>query len=1162
MKIVKISITNLAAIEKAEIDFESAPLANEPLFLICGETGAGKSTILDAVCLALYDNMPRLLYAPNEDFTESLTATAKKSKAADAEDGQKRVEQITVKVNDTRNILRRGTGFGQAEVIFETDGDNRYKATWTVSRAHSKPNGKLQVRTRRLENLKTGDVTSSIDTCNKEIVNLIGLNFEQFTRTVLLAQNQFAKFLNANENEKSAILQMLTGVDVYSKISRKIFTKYNDIKNELTVLKKSASNVTLLSAEEIQNIENEISSLKNKFIELDGYKNQLKNNIQWLSDFERKQSAYTNSLADVSAVSEKYNSDETKIIKSLLTKYDTTSDVRQMVSKKLTAEKDLIAWKDKMQVCKEEFGRATALKNRLNLYIEKLKQDISELDIFIQKEDKNKSMYAETNTIVGLFNQIKDYNDTNEKYKKSIQLIHNELDDNYKLQDKSKQDTDELKQKLENANIVLNSKTEIVDSFDNKGVILKRTEFVNDNVLISEIKHHAADVALVCKNIEDATKKRNDLFKELNDLECKCVDLQAVERESKVALDVSKNLYDVQKLTTVEWVKEARASLKPGVACPVCGSTEHKYDENYELSSELLSKAKSCADEAQSTWIEANTNLQRTEARKIQCETEYNDIIISLENLQKDLENKKAKLSESLKTLEISDTDELEKISMELIARKDNNDKNISLLDAKLNEIQLLNTEIISLREKVKSKEKDYNDSMDKLQKISNNINEQENKINTNTSLIEQNSQNITANMSKLETLITLHDWKEQWAETKDAFVSNLIVNNNKWVESNNKLVKFNDDLQKYLSCYNSCEVMYNEIITLDSSIQNADINVDGSKKCSSLELQNMFASLKTNIETAQNQITKAHQDIDETEQSVNQFIADYSCENGELTYNEIFDLMKLSNEDVSSKRNYLMLLEKSLSEVETKVKVSVEELELHQQSKNKPSLEETPETLSEKLSAQEVDIATVNESRIKLETQLETNRNNIKQRQAVALELEAKSEEYGYWATLNDLFGSATGAKFRNIAQAFTLRFLLEKANYHLATLSDRYRLRCQTDSLSLLIEDNYSGGDVRPASTLSGGESFLVSLSLALGLSSLNDDRLRVDTLFIDEGFGTLSEDCLSVVMDALGRLQGQGRKVGIISHVAELRERIKVQIRVNRIDNVRSKIEVVSN
>lgn len=152
-------------------------------------------------------------------------------------------------------------------------------------------------------------------------------------------------------------------------------------------------------------------------------------------------------------------------------------------------------------------------------------------------------------------------------------------------------------------------------------------------------------------------------------------------------------------------------------------------------------------------------------------------------------------------------------------------------------------------------------------------------------------------------------------------------------------------------------------------------------------------------------------------------------------------------------------------------------------------------------------------------------------------------------WRQLNDLIGSANGAKFRMIAQRRTLDLLLGYSNHQLMQLSARYRLERLPESLNLVVIDCEMGDEVRSVHSLSGGESFLVSLSLALGLASLTSERVRVESLFIDEGFGSLDPETLNVAMGALMQLESQGRKVGIISHVQEMTDAIPVQIRVEK-------------
>jgi exonuclease SbcC len=163
-------------------------------------------------------------------------------------------------------------------------------------------------------------------------------------------------------------------------------------------------------------------------------------------------------------------------------------------------------------------------------------------------------------------------------------------------------------------------------------------------------------------------------------------------------------------------------------------------------------------------------------------------------------------------------------------------------------------------------------------------------------------------------------------------------------------------------------------------------------------------------------------------------------------------------------------------------------------------------------------------------------------------------------WKRLNDIFGSADGKRFKQITQSYILMQLLENANYYLRQFTTRYELTAQPGSLVILITDREDNDVSRPSNTLSGGESFMVSLALALGLSSLNRNSFTPDTLFIDEGFGTLSSDSLNTVIETLEVLHSMGnRRVGIISHVNELHERIATRIEVKKRAGV-SEIKIV--
>jgi exonuclease SbcC len=214
---------------------------------------------------------------------------------------------------------------------------------------------------------------------------------------------------------------------------------------------------------------------------------------------------------------------------------------------------------------------------------------------------------------------------------------------------------------------------------------------------------------------------------------------------------------------------------------------------------------------------------------------------------------------------------------------------------------------------------------------------------------------------------------------------------------------------------------------------------------------------------------------------------------------------------------------------------------------------------VAEKLSQLETTLQTVNDALTALRINLAEDDKRLSASADLRQKIQLQSTRTDLWARLGELIGSADGKKFRNFAQQMTLDILLGYANIQLQSLSKRYRLQRIKNSLGLLVVDQDMGDEVRSVHSLSGGESFLLSLALALGLASLSSHQVRVESLFIDEGFGSLDADALLLAMEALDKLQAQGRKVGVISHVQEMTERIGTRVQVQRMAGGTSKVVV---
>ena len=262
----------------------------------------------------------------------------------------------------------------------------------------------------------------------------------------------------------------------------------------------------------------------------------------------------------------------------------------------------------------------------------------------------------------------------------------------------------------------------------------------------------------------------------------------------------------------------------------------------------------------------------------------------------------------------------------------------------------------------------------------------------------------------------------------------------------------------------------------------------------------------------------------------------------------------------------YLVQKNKTLDDESIKCKntlaIKSEEIDSHNNNESKPAddlnLEELQLSLISLTNEKKREEETLSEVKMKLALNVQNSADSLDYHK----DLEEKERVYHLWEQLAKAIGTTDGDNFRDVAQAYTMGILLERANYYLKQICSRYLLSSYPDSLAIMVQDMEMGGELRSASSLSGGETFLVSLSLALGLTSLNDENFNIDMLFIDEGFGTLDNESLDMVMNTLENLHCLGRKVGIISHVDTLKERIPAQIQLVREGKSASRVEIIRN
>lgn len=1026
MKILAIRGKNLASLEgEFEIDFTSEPLRSAGIFAITGQTGAGKSTILDALCLALFDNAPRL-------------------NKAEASVNVYDIEDKTITLKDSRNILRKGTSDGYAEVDFIALNGDHYRSRWMVRRARGKVDGALQATSIKLENIitKTEEQGTKSNLLNR-IVELIGLNFDQFTRAVLLAQGDFATFLKAKSSEKAELLEKLTGTEVYSRISEAIYRKTIEANNALLLVQQQIEGVKLLSEEELEALINERNTKNEELKPLKFEASQIEKKLAWIRqdeqlklDIEQAEKEFNTIRSKKEMASPRY--DYMNMIEKSL---EIRDQYIEFINKSSSLEKISLEIDQNNMSLKTLTDQSETIENALSKALNIQKETNNQYNTIKPDIDRARELDIKIQSAIEKLTEIKK---ELEQYKSQLTVSEQTINSLNKSLDKSRHDKSTLTtwflQHKDYSTIV--SKTDLIDN-------LIRTAYSVEKQKESTLKSLGISQSLA-----------SSLTMQLNEYEVEA------ERLNNLLPSEIINL---------------RQRLVEGEACPVCGSIHHPFKigikQTQRINEEELENTKK---HVQENINKIKQQLEQNQKRTTEFETyiknfneQYTDIFNSLEeylSLVPDWKSKyeKGTLSETLLTISSlwkKNEKELENCTL--------------LLENSSARIDVENKAQAIILENITSKDKTLQSGIDIYRK---DIAQRKQLLN-GKSVEEVEAYYIRLKESQSHEVETLKKTKENIDIQKSTLQGKI--------NQLRKDVQLNKDSQSQLSA------------VIRKWLQNKDNPIDEE-------------ILKDLIAKSREWISRENQELTEIE---NQFLT------GKTT----------------------------LKERESK-KMK------HSESEDKPLDLETKEVLTDRFTSISELTENISKCLSEIEVRLLAHEQGKEHIKAFEKELTNKSELYENWAKLNDLLGSANGNKFKTIAQGYTLDILLGYANKHLQELSQRYSLEKIPDTLALQVIDNDMLGEVRSVHSLSGGESFLISLALALGLSSLSSNKMKIESLFIDEGFGALDIDTLSIAMDALDNLQTQGRKIGVISHVEEMKERITTQIQVLKSANGKSTIRVI--
>lgn len=1153
MILQKLEIHNIASIEDATIDFEAQPLADSEVFLITGKTGAGKSTLLDAICLALYASTPRL---------ENTSMQ-----------GEMRDNEKDIKIKDPVQLMRRNTGEAFVRLTFTGSNGVHYEAQWSVARARNKVTGKIQNKKWALRNLDTDFTYAKDKEIREEIALAIGLDFKQFCRTTLLAQGEFTRFLNSKDDEKAEILEKITGVDAYSRIGAKIF--------EQTVEKKKIWEDSQQKIEGIQILnDEEIAQKSNQLQQLDEQSQQIKNTLEkeqkklrWLQqeqDFRQRKEQAKEDLAHVKAIAE---SDETQQQEQTIALWNHTIEARAKMNEAASCAKTILQQEAQLQSLKQTFRQIQGAQSYELQQEQTIALSIKKIDDYLAQEAPKVHLYENAQTLNTLI----------ESFLKNKKDAANNLQ--YANQIKKELSTQYLP-KLENAKTMLE---ECQKTYNQQVINVQEAEAELEQLHLPQLRQQQESLKTLLNDIQTAKnllellheeQNRHVLSKEnlvqlQNSIQEKEKQLQVLTQESHDA-EIRKNAlqlaYEKQRESINKWAKSIRIKLQIGDTCPVC-------QQRIESTLPHEDNIDALVVEAEKLYKDAENEYNKILTSQNAIDSDIKALKNSLANEQKvfakcceSLAKATQKAQEAAKKIPEGENETqtlatLEKVSAQIAEAevKEKEAKKLrTLRDQKLQEYEVLRNGMLAAQQKV-------NDTQHRIELV-------EAQISLQTKDSEKAQNDIQTLIGEAEKL----SWKNDW--------HTMLTEFGKEVEDGAITYKMNTEKQQKLAAELKQfeEGNKNLAAVLDAIVKLMPTWGTPSKEPLMLKripkVLTRASELQSQITAALQQMNAAKEKEEDTKKWLKEFmekkqemLKDFSDKEQEILLDEnlLLQLDTLQQCDIAEKTEAINRIKQQLvskqtvwDELEKAYQLHTGEYEaLFDEDEKMPigekmSEEESLDTrISTCIASLEAQLSELGNQRGGIIRDLEIDRSNKAKVGSLLQESAQKKADFEKWSRLNQLLGDATGNKFRRIAQSYVLASLIHSANGYMRTLSDRYILKVVPGTFVISLEDAYQGYVSRAASTLSGGESFLVSLSLALALSDIGT-QLSVDTLFIDEGFGTLSGEPLQHAVNTLRSLHSKsGRHVGIISHVEELKERIPVQIRVNQEgNNSSSTIEIV--
>lgn len=1099
MRILSLRFKNLNSLYgEWHIDFTHPEYESAGIFAITGPTGAGKSTLLDAIGLALYGQTPRL-------------------------------GRITKSDNE---IMSRRTGECFAELCFETV-KGQFRVHWSHHRARRSPQGELQQPKHELSALADGAIIANqLNAVSKEVEALTGMDFERFTRSMLLAQGSFAAFLQAKADDRAPILEQITGTAIYSRISILTHERYSAERKKLEQLTTELQLLSLLDSSTEQNLIEQKQDYLNQSTQLQTLLNQEQQQLhyqQQIKDDQHNLQQTEQVLSQLYAQCQELTEQRTQAQAHYDSSHQALEQARPLYEKVRRLDADILQQKNRLDEAHALVKKITARKNT----IEQQRSEQVELAKLLQSDLQSSTQFLEQHAadaqLVADLALLRNHASALQKAYQSQQHTASAVTQAQQALQQTQQRESPLliKEKQAQANSTqladqqrthLQSIQQLLDGKSSADWHQQHLQLVHEqNHIITAQRLHTQGLFLL-----DQIQQTQKDIAQAQDAEQHTKDALAQNEKHLALLEQSREQVtrSIDLTHRIQALEAERHQLVEGEACPLCGALEHPYTHGItEQTHELDDALQQINQQRQET----RSHLQAQQEALAQHRAmigQYEKNIALYQAQQLDTEQAVAPLCESLALP--ATHPELTQLLQQAYLKNEQQRAQCAQIVEQLQQLEkqhlALEQTLAQAQQQQRQIEQDL--AANRLQQ------------HTEQSELQRLEQDLSTYTEQYQQILaTLNQQLQPYAQPithanqVDEVLLGLSQRYDQWVVHQRNVADLKPKQQE---------------LQLSHQYQTEQIS-----HCEEqlVEATSLWQQAQSVINATQNERYQVFADQDPNQQE-----------------KQLQERLHIAATEFKKTEEQFQLLQTELAKGQERSRLLGVSMAKHQDALNlllASNDTQNPLALSldlasdlEQRIAQLAQISSELQQKIgSINQQLQANQQKKTQQQKQLQHIEQQQNELNKWAKLHALIGSADGKKFRNFAQGITFDIMVGHANQQLQKMTPRYLLIRDTEQpLDINIMDNYQAGEIRSTKNLSGGESFIVSLALALGLSTMASQQVRIDSLFLDEGFGTLDEQALDIALDTLASLQQSGKLIGVISHISTLKERISTQIQVN--------------